>query len=328
MQLIRWTAAVATVLVLATATTAEAAPVTVGSPLIGEVEKGKAEPGAGGTFVNLAFGETGARPTSPVTGAVISWHVLNGTGPFRLRVLRPAGGTSYTAAASSGTVIASGSGIETFQAAVPIQAGDAIGLDINGGNEIGIFSGDPADVAGVWIPSIPDGATQPFLASENEIEVAYNAVVQPAPTLAAIAPSSGPIGGGTAVAIVGTEFANVTGVSFGGMPATFTVASEGLINAIAPPTKKAGPVDVVVTTVAGSTPVSAIAGFNYKACVVPKLKTKSLKAAKKQSHKAGCKVGKVTKRDGATAKSGKVVKQGPKPRKVLAPGTKINITLG
>jgi hypothetical protein len=328
MQTIRWTAAIATMLALAMATTAEAAPVTVGSPMTGEATEGMAS-GGNGTFLNLGFGETGARPTSPVTGAVISWHLLNSTGPFRLRVLRPAGGTSYSAVASSATVIASGTGLEAFSTAIPIRAGDAIGLDINNGNKVAIFVGDPSDVAAVWIPPIADGATQPYLGSENKIEVGYNAVVQPAPTLATIAPSSGSVAGGTAVTITGTDFANVTGVSFGGIPATsFTVAGEGQITAVAPPTKKSGAVDVVATTVAGATPLTATDKFTYKACVVPKLKTKSLKAAKKLIRKAGCKVGKVKKRDGATAKTGKVVKQGSQPRKVLPPGTRVTVTLG
>jgi hypothetical protein len=326
MRLIRWTAIV-TVLVLATATTAGAAPVMVGSPLTGEVQKGEASTGSG-TFINLAFGETAARPTSPVTGAVVSWHLLEATGPFRLRVLRPAGFNTYAAVGSSGTVTAGGPGIQTFPAAVPIQAGDAIGLDINNGNKIGIFNTDPADFAGVWIPPIPDGATQPLFGSENEIEVAFNAVVQPAPTLIAIAPSSGPIGGGTPVTIAGTDFANVSGVSFGGVPAaSFAVASEGLVTAVAP-RGKPGAADITISTVAGTTPLTAADQFTYKACVVPKLKGKTLKAAKKRIRKAGCKVGKVKRRNGVTAKTGKVVKQAPKPRKALAPGTKVNVTLG
>jgi hypothetical protein len=328
MRLIRCTAAIAMVLVLAMATMAEAAPVTVGSLLAGEVQKANVQPGPGGTFINLAFGEPAARPTSPVTGAVVSWHLLNSAGPFRLRVLRPVSGNSYTAVASSSLVTASGTGIQTFPAAVPIQAGDAIGLDVSAGNDISIFTGDPADVAAVWTPGIPDGATQPYFSAASELEVAFNAVVQPAPTLAAIAPNAGPVGGGTAVTIVGTEFASVTGVSFGGVPASsFTVSSEGSITAVAPPGKP-GAADVLVTTIAGTTPITATDKFTYKGCVVPNLRKKKLKQAKKQLRKAGCKVGRVKKLDGATPKTGKVVKQSAKPKKVLGPGAKVNLTLG
>jgi beta-lactam-binding protein with PASTA domain len=48
------------------------------------------------------------------------------------------------------------------------------------------------------------------------------------------------------------------------------------------------------------------------ACTVPKLTGKKLKAAKKGLTRADCKLGKVTKKKGATAKGGKVVKQSPK----------------
>jgi hypothetical protein len=293
-------------------------------------EKGEAS--GSGTFANLAFGEPGAHATSPVAGAIISWHIADASGPFRLRVLRPAGGTSYTAVASSPTVVASGgpgSGIQTFSAGLPIQAGDALGLDIGNGNKIGIHIGDPADIAAIWVPPIADGATAPFLGSENEIEVAFNAVVQPAPTLTAISPASGSIKGGRSVTITGTDFANVSGVSFGGVAATgVAVNSEGQLTAVAPAAKKAGAVDVTVTTVAGITPVTTVDKFTYKACVVPQLQGKKLKAAKTKLRKAGCKAGKVHRRKGVTAKSAKVVKQSKKPGKQFAPGTKVNITLG
>jgi hypothetical protein len=63
-------------------------------------------------------------------------------------------------------------------------------------------------------------------------------------------------------------------------------------------------------------------------CVVPKLKGKKLKAAKKMLRAADCRVGKVKKLQGASAKTGKVVKQKPKPGKVLAPGSRVSVKLG
>lgn len=62
-------------------------------------------------------------------------------------------------------------------------------------------------------------------------------------------------------------------------------------------------------------------------CTVPALKGKKLKAAKKKIRAAGCKVGKVSKREGATAAKGKVVGQGPKAGKVVAAGTAVKLTL-
>jgi hypothetical protein len=62
-------------------------------------------------------------------------------------------------------------------------------------------------------------------------------------------------------------------------------------------------------------------------CVVPNLAGKKLKAAHKKLRAAGCKLGKVTKQDGAKAKSAKVVKQGAKPGSHLPAGAKIAVTI-
>jgi hypothetical protein len=62
-------------------------------------------------------------------------------------------------------------------------------------------------------------------------------------------------------------------------------------------------------------------------CHVPKLAGKSLKALKKKLVAAHCKLGKVTKKDGATAKDGTASHQSAKPGKSLPAGTKVNVTL-
>jgi hypothetical protein len=63
-------------------------------------------------------------------------------------------------------------------------------------------------------------------------------------------------------------------------------------------------------------------------CKVPNLKGKTLKAAKKKIRAAGCKVGTVKKVGAASASTGRVKSQGPKPGRVLAPGAKVNVKLG
>lgn len=74
------------------------------------------------------------------------------------------------------------------------------------------------------------------------------------------------------------------------------------------------------------TPIAAPAPEAH--CVVPKLKGKKLKAAKKRLRRADCKIGHVGKRKGVSAKTGKVVKQKPKPGKVLPAGSTVKVTLG
>jgi hypothetical protein len=63
-------------------------------------------------------------------------------------------------------------------------------------------------------------------------------------------------------------------------------------------------------------------------CMVPKLAGKKLKASRRKLGKAGCKLGKVVLKGGATPKAGEVVKQKPKPGTVLAAGAKVKVTLG
>jgi hypothetical protein len=63
-------------------------------------------------------------------------------------------------------------------------------------------------------------------------------------------------------------------------------------------------------------------------CVVPKLQGKKLKAAKKKIRAADCKVGLVSKKEGVKATTGKVVKQSPKPGKVLPAKTGVSVKLG
>ena len=62
-------------------------------------------------------------------------------------------------------------------------------------------------------------------------------------------------------------------------------------------------------------------------CVVPSLTGKKLKAVKKRLKKADCKLGKVSKKGGATGKTGKVKKQSPKAGKSLTAGSTVAVTL-
>jgi hypothetical protein len=74
----------------------------------------------------------------------------------------------------------------------------------------------------------------------------------PAPTVTAVSPNSGSIGGNQSVTITGTNFTGATSVTFGGAAATgITVNSDTQITATTP-AHAAGIVDVAVTTAAGT----------------------------------------------------------------------------
>lgn len=62
-------------------------------------------------------------------------------------------------------------------------------------------------------------------------------------------------------------------------------------------------------------------------CIVPKLKGKTLAAARRALTKAHCRVGKVTKKFSSSVKSGKVISQKPAPRIRLKKGAKVAVVV-
>ncbi len=125
-----------------------------------------------------------------MNGVIVRWHLIKSTGgPFRLRVLRPAG-SSFTAVGTSASAEAVTPGLETFATNLPIRAGDTIGLDVVKGLIVGAVP-NPASVIAVISPILVEGATEPLTATGTGAEFAFNAEVQPAPTVTLIGPKSG-----------------------------------------------------------------------------------------------------------------------------------------
>lgn len=312
--------------VLAFATTAQAATVTVGSPLTATFTQS--------TFVgigdvaNLALGEPGTFAASPITGNVVRWRVLDAEGTFKLRIFRPAGGGAYTAVGTSLPATIPGPGVQTFAANVPIQAGDVIALENSAIGEKVSIESVVGSVAAGWAPTLAEGSTAAPSPPSKDTEVAFNADVQSAPAIVGVSPKSASFKGDQTVTILGSAFAGATAVKFGATPASsFVVGSDSQITAIAPAVKKPGKVDITVTTAGGISAVVPADQFTYKGCVVPKLTRKKLKAAKKALRQRECKLGQVKRLGDAGSRTAKVVKQQPKPGKILAPGTKIRVTL-
>ncbi|MEV6984616.1 IPT/TIG domain-containing protein [Sphaerisporangium sp. NPDC051017] len=103
----------------------------------------------------------------------------------------------------------------------------------------------------------PGGTT----ATTNDDKFTY---VNPAPTITAVNPATGPAGGGTSVTITGTNLTGATAVAFGGTAATsFTVNSATSITATSPAATAAGAVDVKVTTPDGTSATSSAGTFTY-----------------------------------------------------------------
>lgn len=162
------------------AASAQATVVTVGSPLSAPF------PFSGSfgqvTVTNLLLPEAGANVTSPVTGTIVSWRLSGASGgPFRLRVLTPGTGTTFTGAGMSEPRTPSSTATEAFSTSLPISAGQQIGLDLT----------DPSDAVGIQSsaglgarfgflgpPPLAEGDTQPFSTGASDEELGFNADVQ------------------------------------------------------------------------------------------------------------------------------------------------------
>lgn len=271
--------------------------------------------------------------TVPAAGLLTSWSTNAGSTPGQtlgVKVFRPVAGSYLVVAQDQMRPLLSGA-LNTFPIAIPVLAGDLIGVYQPGGTtaNCSFETAFAADTVVFKMGNVPPGGTvvpTETGSPEPESRLNVSATLLPPPTITSITPAKGSVVGGGKVVITGANFASVSGVSFGATPAkSFTVDSEAQITAIAPKSSKLIKVAVGVTTAAGL--AGAPTTFAYEGCRVPKLKDKKLKAVKKQAKKADCGIGKVKKLGDATAKTGEVIKQNPKPGKILAPGTKIKVTL-
>jgi hypothetical protein len=272
---------------------------------------------------------SGASYAAPSAGVITSWSINEGpgAGPLGLKVFRPLGGGAYLVVGHDGPRPLTPNALNTFPVSIPVQAGDIVGMAVPAGapSTCAFYTGQAGDTIGYTQGSAADGQTLTQENGFNESRLNIAATLLPPPAIAAISPAKGSIKGASVI-ITGSNFASVTGVNFGSAPAaSFTVNSEGQITAVAPASKTLGSVPVTVSTIAGV--ATSPQTFTYEGCRVPQLKGKKLKAAKRKLRKANCRIGKVKKLHGATAKTGKVTKQNPKPGRILAPGTKVKVTL-
>jgi hypothetical protein len=329
---------------------ATAAPptVTVGSPLVTEPNRTETffSPSftPSWTLSNAALSDPATSAASPVNGVVVRWRVARQptTESFALRILHPVGDGSYVATGTSLTRTASTTWTEVFPTALPIQAGDLIGLEPKAAKPILEVVQAPGLTQSFWEPTLSDNGIAAKPKPITDIEFPFNADVQPAPQVSLVAPASGPVGGGTVVTIAGTGFDAITGVRFGDAAAHFTLDSESRITATAPGAPEgAGEVDVVVTGFAGTSSIVAADRFTYvgpsppaapasgppappTTCVVPKLKGRNLAASRNVLRRNECRLGRVRGRGKGRTRVGV---QNPNPGTVRPAGSLVNVGL-
>ena len=195
----------------------------------------------------------------------------------------------------------------------------------------GLLGASTVDAAAVTLGSPPmvDGSTTATNISQRSSELGFNAADAEHPHIRSVSPSSGSTRGGLLVTITGENFEGTTGVSFGSTRASIIqVASDDLIRVVTP-ASSAGTVDVWVRTPVGVGRVMDAFTFVARGapktvkCVVPRLKGKTLKKARKLLKKAHCRLGKI---NGPKGKNARIKKQKPKPGTVLNPGSKVRVT--
>jgi hypothetical protein len=247
-----------------------------------------------------------------------------------LRVLHPNGKGAYEAVGKSGPETPPDPKVHDFQTNLKVQAGDLIGIDpTSGEDKIGVAEVSGAAFASIF-PTPFEGSVVAPSGTTGGKEIELAAEIQPEPEVTLVSPPFGSVTGGTIVTITGKNFSNASEVKFGTTAAaSFKVDSDTEITATTPKMLRPGQVDVSVTTFAGTNPNTHFDDFVYTACVVPQLKNRTLKVAKSRLRRAGCKLGHVKKVTAPKPKQvGKVLKQTPKPGKVLAPGSRVRIQLG
>jgi hypothetical protein len=127
---------------------------------------------------------------------------------------------------------------------------------VNGGTINAIAPPEAAGTVDMTVVT-PGGSS----AASSSDHYTFNAAS--APSVTAVAPSSGSVGGGMQVTISGSGFSGTSGVSFGSVAAaSFTLVSDTTIVAVAPP-EAAGTVDITVTNQAGTSSTGSADHFTF-----------------------------------------------------------------
>ncbi len=153
--------------------------VTIGPPLPSN-NLGIAGAGGGATFIQTAL--PGHANESPINGVLVRFRLqFRDWGNARLRVLRPAGGGTFSVVASDighllGTTFEDA--LFPFPTRLPISAGDRIGIDADWSARMTTV---PGATIGYWAPikNESDPASAPTALGGANQALAFNADVEP-----------------------------------------------------------------------------------------------------------------------------------------------------
>ncbi len=121
-------------------------------------------------------------------------------------------------------------------------------------------------------PAAPAGTVDVIVTSAGGASAASPAdqfTFVAAATVTGVVPNSGPISGGTTVTITGSGMAAAASVSFGDMPAGFSVNDDSSLTAYSPPAEAAGTVAITVTSIGGTSATNPADLFTYTTVTNP-----------------------------------------------------------
>ena len=200
---------------------------------------------------------TGVTPAGPAGPTVVSVTTTGGTAslPAAFTYIPPAPTLTSVAPTegpvAGGTVITLTGTNFTAGATVTVGGNPATAVVVNSSTSItGTTPAGPAGPADVSVTTAGGTASLP---------AAFTYI--PAPTLTSVAPTQGPVAGGTAITLTGTNFIAGATVTVGANPATAVVVVNATTITCTTPAGPVGPADVSVTTAGGT--ASLPAAFTY-----------------------------------------------------------------
>jgi PASTA domain-containing protein len=157
---------------LSGASAAQAATVTLGSPLTNPLPSGPIAISA--TVRQTAL--PGAALVAPFDGQIRSWRVINASGGWTLQVLHPSGGGFVSTASTHGETLESG--IVTFTARLLIRAGDSIGLASDSASStLGNSDATPGAAIDLYVPPLTDNTAPRTASTSRTRELGFNATI-------------------------------------------------------------------------------------------------------------------------------------------------------
>jgi hypothetical protein len=157
------------------------AAVTIGSNLVPPADL-TLMCGGGCTESHAALPLTDTAPAgilAPISGVVVRWRIKIGgsTSPVTLRITRPGDSFTRIGAGTGPTVTPAPNAISTFDARLPIEAGDAIGVDCCVNNTT-LLSNTGTGGNAVWRPPLQDGQTATGM-FQGGFQLLLNADIEP-----------------------------------------------------------------------------------------------------------------------------------------------------